>query len=124
MRILTAALIACALPAAAEEAAHPVTRRVVAGERYEAGGIHRFFLGPHYRNLWTTPIEVEVLDLATYAGGLTATKKGGGMQTKSLRLEAPDGRRFRVRSVDKDPTPTLPPDLRDTFAEWVVQDQI
>ncbi len=46
------------------------------------------------------------------------------MQTKTLRFEAGDGRRFRVRSVDKDPTPTLPPDLRDTFAEWVVQDQI
>jgi hypothetical protein len=124
MRLLTAVLVACALPASAAEPARPATRRVVAGERYEAGGIHRLFLGPHYRDLWTTPIDVEVLDLATYAGGLTATKKGGGMQTKSLRLEAPDGRRFRVRSVDKDPTPTLPPDLRDTFAEWVVQDQI
>ena len=62
--------------------------------------------------------------LRRIAGGLKPTKKGGGMQTKSLRLEAPDGRRFRVRSVDKDPTPTLPPDLRGTFAEWVVQDQI
>ena len=96
----------------------------MAGPRYKAGGIHRWLLGPTYRDLWTTPIEVEVLDLTSYAGGLTATKKGGGMQTKTLRFESGDGRRFRVRSVDKDPTPTLPPDLRDTFAEWVVQDQI
>jgi hypothetical protein len=126
MRILTAVLIAAAIPAAAQEpAARPAApRRVVAGPRYKAGSIHRWLLGPHYRDLWTTPIEVEVLDLDTYAGGLTATKKGGGMQTKTLRFEASDGRRFRVRSVDKDPTPTLPPDLRDTFAEWVVQDQI
>src|SRR5215208_3449584 len=117
MTILAAVLIAAAVPAAAQEQAPPPgeTRRVVAGERYEAGPLHRLFLGPHYRDLWTTPMDVEVLDLATYAGGLTATKKGGGMQTKSLRLEAPDGRRFRVRSVDKDPTPTLPADLRDTF---------
>jgi hypothetical protein len=126
MRIPAALLIALAVPAAAQQPAPSpaATRRVVAGSRYEAGAIHRLFLGPHYRDLWTTPMDVEVLDLATYAGGLTATKKGGGMQTKSLRLEAPDGRRFRVRSVDKDPTPTLPADLRDTFAEWVVQDQI
>ena len=126
MRILTAVLIAAAIPAAGQEpSARPAaTRRVVAGARYKAGPLHRLLLGPTYRDLWTTPIDVEVLDLSTYAGGLKATKKGGGMQTKTLRFEAPDGRRFRVRSVDKDPTPTLPPDLRDTFAEWVVQDQI
>jgi hypothetical protein len=127
MRILTAVLIAVAIPAAGQEpASRPAatTRRIAAGPRYKAGPIHRWLLGPTYRDLWTTPIDVEVLDLATFAGGLTATKKGGGMQTKTLRFEAPDGRRFRVRSVDKDPTPTLPPDLRDTFAEWVVQDQI
>ena len=126
MRILTAVLIAAAIPAAGQEPAPrpAATRRVVAGPRYKAGGLHRLLLGPTYRDLWTTPIEVEVLDLARYAGGLTATKKGGGMQTKSLRFEAGDGRRFRVRSVDKDPSPTLPSDLRDTFAEWLVQDQI
>jgi len=126
MRTFTAfVLAATVIPAAGQEAARPVTtRRVVAGERYEAGAIHRLLLGPTYRDLWTTPIEVEVLDLATFAGGLTATKKGGGMQTKALRFDAGDGRRFRVRSVDKDPSPTLSPDLRNTFAEWLVQDQI
>jgi hypothetical protein len=126
MRILTAVLIAAALPAAAQEpAARPATtRRIVAGPRYDAGPLHRLFFGPTYRKLWTTPIEVEVLDLGTFAGGLKPTRKGGGMQTKSLSFEAADGRTFRVRSVDKDPSPTLPPDLRDTFAEWIVQDQI
>jgi hypothetical protein len=70
------------------------------------------------------PIEVEVLDLATFGGGLKPTKKGGGKQTKSLRFDAADGREFRVRSVDKDPEAALPPELRDTFVEWVAQDQI
>ena len=42
-----------------------------AGERYRAGAFHRLVLGRHYRDLWTTPIEVEVLDLSTFAGGLT-----------------------------------------------------
>jgi hypothetical protein len=126
MRLVTAVLLAAAVPAAAQAPApSPVaTHRVVAGERYDAGPLHRLFLGPTYRKLWTTPIEVEVLDLGTFAGGLKPTKKGGGMQTKSLRFDAADGREFRVRSVDKDPSPTLPPDLRDTFAEWLVQDQI
>ncbi len=51
---------------------------VVPGARYRAGWLHRLFLGNHYRNLWTTPVRVEVLDLDTFAGGLKATRRGGG----------------------------------------------
>jgi len=42
--------------------------RAPAGARYEAGGLHRWLFGNEYRDLWTTPIAVEVLDLATFAG--------------------------------------------------------
>src|SRR4051812_32766804 len=38
---------------------------VVPGERYNAGFIHRFLLGEHYRDLWVTPIEVPILNLQT-----------------------------------------------------------
>ena len=65
-----------------------------AGARYRAGGLHRLLLGPEYRSLWTTPISVEVLNLHTFAGGLHPVSKGGGQQTKSLLLAAPDGREF------------------------------
>jgi hypothetical protein len=97
---------------------------VAAGPRYRAGGLHKALLGPHYRRLWATPIRVPVLDLATFSGGLTPTEKGGGMQTRSLKFEGKDGREWRVRSIDKDPTPTLPEGLEDTFVDWLVQDQI
>jgi hypothetical protein len=100
------------------------TVRVAANPEYRATGLRRILLGPNYRRLWAMPIEVEVLDLATFAGGLKPTKKGGGKQTKSLRFDAGDGREFRVRSVDKDPEAALPPEYRDTFVEWVAQDQI
>ncbi|MEO8452353.1 MAG: hypothetical protein ABI647_21355, partial [Gemmatimonadota bacterium] len=36
-----------------------------------------------------------------HAGGLKPTKKGGGFQTKGLRLKAADGRVYQFRSVDK-----------------------
>ena len=68
----------------------PVTRSraesvtVTPGASYAAGGLHRFFFGDHYRDLWTTPIRVQVLDLQRFAGGLTPVKRGGGKQTKSL----------------------------------------
>ena len=100
------------------------TVRVAANPKYRAKGLRRILLGPNYRRLWAMPIEVEVLDLARFAGGLKPTKEGGGKQTKSLRFESADGREFRVRSVDKDPEAALPPEYRDTFVEWVAQDQI
>jgi hypothetical protein len=93
------------------------------GPRYGASGLHRLLLGREYRSLWTTPVSVPVLDLRTFAGGLRPVSKGGGQQTKSLLLRAADGREFFFRSVDKDPSSTLPPELRPTVAGNVVRDQ-
>lgn len=102
----------------------PATVEVIPGARYAASGLHRFFFGAHYRQLWTTPVQAERLDLATFAGGLRATERGGGQQTRSLRFHAADGREFAFRSVDKDPTAVIPPELRGTVASSIVQDQI
>jgi len=102
----------------------PARQTVVAGEHYRAGWFHRLMLGTHYRDLWVTPLEVDVLDLSKFAGGLTPTGCGGRRQTKSLRLQGADGREYVFRSVDKDPTLALPPELRATFARDLIQDQI
>jgi hypothetical protein len=90
---------------------------------YRAGGLHRLLLGREYRSLWTTPISVPFLDLGSFAGGLRPVSKGGGQQTKSLLLAGRDGREFFFRSVDKDPSATLPLELRGTVAGRVVRDQ-
>ena len=109
---------------AAAPAGPPTRQTVVAGAHYHAGWLHRLFLGAHYRDLWGTPVDVEVLDLSRFAGGLTPTGCGGRRQTKVLRFLGKDGRQYVFRSVDKDPTLALPPELRATFARAVVQDQI
>ena len=95
-----------------------------AGEQYRAGAFHRWILGRHYRDLWTTPIEVEVLDLSTFAGGITPLERGGGRQTKSLRFLGSDGREYTFRSVDKDPSAVLDSILRETVVDDLVQDGI
>jgi hypothetical protein len=100
------------------------TVTIAPGARYQKGGLHRFFFGGHYRDLWTTPIKIPVLDLKHFAGGLRPTRRGGGKQTKSLRLDSGDGRKWAFRSIDKDPSPLLPPDLRETVADRIYQDQI
>ena len=100
------------------------TAVTAAGEQYRAGAFHRWVLGRHYRDLWTTPIEVEVLDLSTYAGGLTPLRRGGGRQTKSLRFLGADGWEHSFRSVDKDPSAVIDSILRGTVVDDLVQDGI
>jgi len=84
----------------------------------------RIMFGDHYRKEWATPVDVKILDMNTYAGGLTPVKIGGGFQTKSLRLEGADGKEYVLRSVNKDPSKAIVEELRGTFAQDVVQDQI
>ncbi len=102
----------------------PDTTTVIPGPHYRAGWFHRLFLGDHYRQLWTQPIRVPVLDLSRFAGGLTPMCRGGGLQTKSLRFRDADRRQYVFRSVDKDPTAKLPVLLRETFVADVLQDQV
>jgi hypothetical protein len=99
------------------------TRTVAAGPQYGAGGAHQLFFGADYRRLWTTPIEVEVLDLGSFASGLTPVRRVGGMQTKSLALRGGDGRAYTFRSLDKDPSGALPVDLQGTIATSIIRDQ-
>jgi hypothetical protein len=97
---------------------------VVAGPRYRASGIKRFLFGSSYRNLWTAPVRVPVLDLGSYGGGLTVTGTGGGRQTPSLRFRSADGRQFAFRLVDKEPTAEMHRDMQGTWISAVVQDQV
>ena len=100
------------------------THRVVPGERYEADELRSWFYGDNYRNLWTTPIEVAVLDLDTVGGGLTPLRAGGFGQSISLHFTGRDGRRYTVRSMDKDATRRIPDNLKRTIVGDVLQDLI
>lgn len=117
------ALLAPQLRAQDPARPNPRLEQQAPGEQYDAGGLHRFLLGGDYRSLWTTPVSVPVLDLGTFAGGLKPVSSGGGKQTKSLLLKGADGREFFFRSVDKDASAILPPELRPTVAGSIVRDQ-
>src|SRR5438128_12582287 len=51
---------------------------VTAGARYRAGFFRQLLLGRHYRELWTQPVKVEVLQLGEFDGGLRPTRESGG----------------------------------------------
>jgi hypothetical protein len=99
-------------------------RTVVVGARYQKGGFYRWLFGAEYRDLWTAPVSLEVLDLSKYAGGLKPTRVLGHGQTKSLALVGADGRNYTFRPVLKDPTGLLPEDLQQTVARAVIVDQM
>jgi len=130
VRLLAAGALAAPVVLGAQTA-QPAPPRVVnrdsvtiaAGKRYEASGFSRFFLGNTYRDLWTTPIRVPVLDLERYAGGLKPLKEGGGNQTKNLRLGARDGTEYVFRPVDK-ANATPPERLRGTAVAKIFRDQV
>ena len=99
-------------------------RVIIPNENYKAGWFHKIFFGDHWRDLWSTPLKIKVLNLDKFAGGLKPLKKGGGLQTKSLRLIGKDGKQYKFRSLDKDPSKALPPELKESLAADVFQDQI
>lgn len=121
-KLVVLAMLALALPAVAQQSR--ATRTVVPSERYAAGGLQRFLFGHDYRELWTTPIEVEVLDLERTAGGLDPVMVVGRNQTLGLALRGADGNSYTFRSLDKDPTSVLPPELLGTPIADLAQDQI
>jgi hypothetical protein len=97
---------------------------VPANSKLEGSGLSRLFIGKNYRNEWTQPITVPVLDLGTRLGGLEPERQGGGKQTKSLRLEDSTGKTWVLRSVEKYPEAAIPADLRRTVARDIVEQGI
>jgi hypothetical protein len=94
---------------------------VVASDEYRAGGFHRWLLGDNWRDVWSTPINVAVLNLKTFAGGLTPTETGGSNQTTSLRFIGRDGVEYQFRPVHKDRLAAIQP-FAHTIVEGLFQD--
>src|SRR6266567_3668652 len=65
----------------------PRTVTVTAGPEYRAGWLHQVLFGR-----------------GAFAGGLTPLRRGGGAQTRALRLAGADGREYVFRSVNKHPS--------------------
>ena len=123
--VFLAATLSLPESAAAQQALPPGdTVMVTPHGRYPAGPFHRWVLGNGHRELWATPVPARVLDLESFAGGLTPLQTGGGQQTRSLRLQGADGVVYNFRSIDKDAARTLDPILQLSLAADILQDQV
>jgi hypothetical protein len=96
--------------------------RVAAGAHYaQRGAWWQRLWGPHYRQLWATPVTVPVLRLGT--AGLQPLHAGGSFQTNTLRLRNADGHTYVLRSVDKDLSRSVATGWLEEFVGPVLRDQ-
>ncbi|MDJ0366411.1 BamA/TamA family outer membrane protein [Hymenobacter sp. H14-R3] len=124
-RVLLAALLLIATQAVAQTAASADSITVAIEPTYnEVSKVHRRLFGESYRALWAAPVRLPVFRLATEKGGLTIVQRGGGLQTKSLRMQDASGQQWVLRTIQKYPERGLPLALRPTIAKDILQDQV
>ena len=89
---------------------------------FEAGGLKRLLLGTNYRKEWSVPIRVKVFDMT----GWTPVQRGGGTETKGLRMVNAQGVSYALRGVKKYVTDeALPATLAgDQFVRDLVTDGV
>ncbi len=95
---------------------------VVASQFYSGKKFKKFWLGKTYRDVWELPVTVPMINLETEQGGLIPIKKGGGMQTNSLRVEDKDGNQLVFRSIMKNAESVVPEFFQNTWAQNLIQD--
>ena len=97
---------------------------IPAGPQFKANGLKQFWWGKHWRPEWLIPVAFPLFNMDTTAGGLTPTKRGGGHQTKSLRMLNPAGKEYILRTIDKDLELLIPEDFKGSVVNDIVNDQI
>lgn len=96
------------------------------------GTIYKTLWGERYRKYYGTEIKTPTVNLDTLFGGLTPIRKGGGHQSKSLRLKDQQGREYVMRALRKNAVQYLQAvvfkdeyiegQFDDTYTEGLLQD--
>ena len=74
---------------------------VYTSDATDKSGFYKSLWGNHYREYYSKLVNAPVVTLDTLMGGLTPIKRGGGQQSKSLRLEDSSGKQFVMRALKK-----------------------
>lgn len=108
------------------------TASIYTQEEVNKGGSYKFFWGDRYRKYYGTEVKAPTVSLDTLFGGLEPVRKGGGNQSKSLRLKDKDGREFVMRALRKNAVQYLQAvafkdqyiegQFNDTYTQGLLQD--
>lgn len=78
------------------------TSEIYSKEEIDRSSFFKFLWGDRYRKYYATEVTVPTVRLDTLLGGLKPLHKGGGHQSKSLRLQAKNGSEYVMRALKKD----------------------
>ncbi len=105
---------------------------VYSKEETTKGKLYRGLWGDHYRKYYSTSVNAPIVFLDTLMGGLKPIQRGGGHQSKSLRLEDRNGKQYVMRALRKSAIKFLQStafqdkyveeDLEDSFADRFLLD--
>jgi Omp85 superfamily domain/Calcineurin-like phosphoesterase len=89
---------------------------------FGTGGLRKFLLGANYRKEWSIPVRVKVFDMT----GWTPLQRGGGNETRSLRIKNAAGTQYTLRGVEKYVTDKAIPEalVGDVFVKDLVTDGV
>ena len=101
-------------------------------EEIEKSKFYKAIWGEKYREYYGTKINARTVNLDTLFGGLAPVKKGGGHQSKSLRLQDKNGKQYVMRALRKSaelylqsmafPEQYVLEDLKDTYTQKILED--
>jgi len=82
----------------------------------QKGGVYKGIWGKHYRKFYGQQVAAPVAFIDTLMGGLAPVKRGGGQQTRSLRLADENGKEYVMRALKKSTTQFLQANVsRDAY---------
>ena len=109
-----------------------VKASVYSEQETSKSGFYKTIWGERYRKYYSTEVTAPTVRLDTLYGGLRPVRKGGGHQSKSLRLQDKNGRQYVMRALRKSAELYLQAmafkeqyvvgDLEDTYVESVLSD--
>ncbi|CDF80164.1 metallophosphoesterase [Formosa agariphila KMM 3901] len=84
---------------------------------------YKFLWGERFRDYYSTDVQAKTVNLDTLKGGLKPVRKGGGTQSRSLRLEDKDGTQYVMRALRKSATQYIQASMfRDQYVEGQFDD--
>jgi len=105
---------------------------IYTAEEIDKTGFFKTLWGKRYRKYYGTEVTAPTVNLDTLFGGLKPVRKGGGHQSKSLRLRHENGKEYVMRALRKVSELYLQSmvfqqqyvmdDLQDTFLQKFLQD--
>jgi hypothetical protein len=97
-----------------------VVATIFSKEETTKSSFYKFIWGERFRTYYSEPIKAKTVDLDTLFGGLKPVRKGGGNQSRSLRLINPEGKQYVMRALKKSATQYIQAVL---FGDQYIKDQ-